>query len=50
MGAYDCNTKNTLVAVVHVHVSVESGGAWESAGMLLPPINTIIHFLSRIKP
>ena len=36
MGAYDCNTKNTLVAVVHVHVSVESGGTWESAGMLQP--------------
>ena len=28
------NTKNTLVAVVHVHVNVESGGTWESAGML----------------
>ena len=28
------NTNNTLVAVVHVHVNVESGGTWESAGML----------------
>ena len=30
------NTNYTLVAVVHVHVSVEPGGTWESAGMLQP--------------
>ena len=43
------NTNYTLVAVVHVHVSVEPGGTWESAGML-QPYKKVIHFLSRIKP
>ena len=37
------NTNNTLVAVVHVHASVESGGTWESARML-QPYKKVIHF------